>query len=232
MRPMITKLSAAAGLLLFIGWMISSFESKQEIPVSLPMPTVEVSLSVKEKLTTKVAVPLPRPRPVVQNDRECLARNLAFETAPLSHLRTGISGHLARQEMEAIYRVMLRRQSIGRAGGYADTLCEVVYQKAQFSWTLKLPQNAVPTAPGRWEFFLAVADELLAGKLQHHWPEENACIENYKRTDNRGVGRNPARWFKKNRESVIAYEDHTFSCPKPTAVAAKKQLKRVASVAR
>ena len=166
-------------------------------------------------------VPLPKPRLAVYSDRECLARNLAFETIGNSHSREGIGALLARQEMEAIARVVFQRKELGKRVGYRDTVCEVVYQEGAFSWTYKLPRNAVPTVRGRWQYLLAVADELLAGEFKHHWPEANRCVTNYKRTDNRGVDKKPAKWFKKNTEAVAVYGDHTFSCTKKATAAAR-----------
>ncbi len=198
-----------AGLLLLIAWMVGNY-FLQEKPAQVPAGR-----------SSEEAVPLPKPRLAVYSDRECLARNLAFETIGNSHSREGIGALLARQEMEAIARVVFRRKELGRRVGYRDTVCDTVYQEGAFSWTYKLPRNAVPTAPRRWLVMLAVADELLAGEFKHPWPEANRCVTNYKRTDNKWVGKNPAKWFKKNTEEVAVYGDHTFSCPKKETAAAR-----------
>ena len=65
-------------------------------------------------------VPLPKPRLAVYSDRECLARNLAFETLGNSHSREGIGALLGRQEMEAIARVVFQRKELGKRVGYRD----------------------------------------------------------------------------------------------------------------
>jgi len=204
------KTLLAAGLLLLIAWMVGNFLSQDRpAPVPAGRPLAEV-------------VPLPKPRLAVYTDRECLARNLAFETAGNSHSREGIGGLLARQEIEAIARTVFQRVALGKRVGYRDTVCDVVYQEGAFSWTYKLPRNAVPTEPARWQYMTAAADELLAGKFQHPWPEANKCIENYKRTDNKWVGKKPAKWFKKNTEEAAVYGDHTFFCPKKAITTARK----------
>jgi len=113
-------------------------------------------------------VPLPKPRLAVYSDRECLARNLAFETLGNSHSREGIGALLARQEMEAIARVVFQRKELGKRVGYRDTVCEVVYQEGAFSWTYKLPRNAVPTARGRWQYLLAVAEDTSPARGAQH----------------------------------------------------------------
>ena len=204
------KTLLAAGLLLLIAWMVGNFFLQDKpAPVPAGQPLAEV-------------VPLPRPRLAVYTDRECLARNLAFETAGNSHSREGIGALLARQEIEAIARTVFQRVALGKRVGYRNTVCDVVYQEGAFSWTYKLPRNAVPAEPARWQYMLAAADDLLAGKFQHHWPEANRCITNYKRTDNRWVGKKPAKWFKDNTEKVAVYGDHTFFCPKKEVTAARK----------
>jgi len=203
------KTLLAAGLLLLMAWMVGNFFLQDRpAPVPAGQPLADV-------------VPLPRPRLAVYTDRECLARNLAFETAGNSHSREGIGALMAREEVEAIARTVFQRVALGKRVGYRNTVCEVVYQEGAFSWTYKLPRNAVPTAPGRWQYLIAVADELLAGEFKHHWPEANRCVTNYKRTDNRGVDKKPAKWFKKNTEAVAVYGDHTFSCTKKATAAAR-----------
>ena len=203
------KLVLIAGLILLIAWTVGNYFLQNK---PAPVPPSQRSAEI---------VPLPKPRLAVYSDRECLARNLAFETLGNSHSREGIGALLARQEMEAIARVVFQRKELGKRVGYRDTICEVVYQEGAFSWTYKLPRNAVPTARGRWQYLLAVADELLVGEFKHHWPEANRCLTNYKRTDNRGVGKKPAKWFKENTEAVAVYGDHTFSCTKNATAAAR-----------
>lgn len=150
----------------------------------------------------------------VMTPRECLARNLAFETAGNSHLQTGAKAKRAHDEMEAISRVVFQRAALGRRHGYRNTICEVVYQHGQFSWTLKLPRDAKPQAPGRWQFMLSVADDMLAGHFTTPWPAKNECITHYKRADNKYVGKKPAIFFRTKLRQVTVYGDHAFFCPK------------------
>ena len=203
------KLVLIAGLILLIAWMVGNYFLQNK---PAPVPPSQRSAEI---------VPLPKPRLAVYSDRECLARNLAFETIGNSHSREGIGALLAREEMEAIAHVVFQRKELGKRVGYRNTVCEVVYQEGAFSWTYKLPRNAVPTARGRWQYLLAVADELLAGEFKHPWPDANRCVTNYKRTDNKGVDKTPAKWFKKNTEAVAVYGDHTFSCTKNATAAAR-----------
>src|SRR3990167_1333935 len=96
------KTLLAAGLLLLIAWMVGNFFLQDKpAPVPAGPPLSEV-------------VPLPRPRLAVYTDRECLARNLAFETAGHSHSREGICGLLARQGIEAIARPGFPRVALGK----------------------------------------------------------------------------------------------------------------------
>ncbi len=164
---------------------------------------------VRQTSVPKSAEKAPVSTSTVYTDRECLARNMAFETLGNSHLRVG-----AREELEAITRVVLRRVELGRKHSYRNTICEVVYQQNQFSWTRELAPDTLPKAAGRWEFMLSLADTLLAGKFEHTWPEANRCVTHYKRTDNKGVGKKPNKWFRKKLRQVAIYGNHTFYCTK------------------
>jgi spore germination cell wall hydrolase CwlJ-like protein len=144
-------------------------------------------------------------------DVECLARNLAFETLLDSHKRPE-----GRRELEAIIHVVLQRKKLGRKAGYRDTVCDVVYQHAQFSWTLKRKlRYKIPEDKVRWNYMQQVAREGLAGHFEYEWPEKNACIVTYKRADNKGVGKNPAIWFRARMRPVTVIEKHQFYCAKP-----------------
>src|SRR3989344_3519242 len=204
------KVLLIAGLILLIEWMFGDYFLHNK-PAQVPPSQRSAEI-----------VPLPKPRLAVYSDRECLARNLAFETIGNSHSREGIGALLAREEMEAIARVVFQRKELGNRVGYRDTVCDVVYQEGAFSWTYKLPRNAVPTEPARGGYMTSAADVLFVGEFQHPWPEANKCIENYKRTDNKWVGKKPAKWFKKNTEEAAVYGDHTFFCPKKAITTARK----------
>lgn len=144
------------------------------------------------------------------SDVECLARNLSYETLQNSHTKPD-----GRRELEAIIHVVLRRKELGRKAGYRDTVCDVVYQKAQFSWTLKSTlRYKIPEDKVRWEYMQRVAQEGLVGSFQYDWPEANRCIVGYKRADNKGVGRKPAIWFRARMRPIIIIEKHQFFCQK------------------
>jgi hypothetical protein len=144
-------------------------------------------------------------------DVDCLARNLAFETLLNSHKRPE-----ARRELEAIIHVVLQRKKLGRKAGYRDTVCDVVYQRAQFSWTLKRNlRYKIPDDKARWYYMQHIAREGLSGHFEYEWPGKNACIVTYKRADNRGVGKKPAIWFRARMRPVTIIESHQFYCAKP-----------------
>lgn len=78
---------------------------------------------------------------------ECLARNIYYEARG-----EGIKGMLA------VGQVTINRVNSGR---FPDTICEVVHQKAQFSWTsmkLKQPHGK------KWYLALWLAGDVLSGK--------------------------------------------------------------------
>ncbi|OGC81016.1 hypothetical protein A2943_00375 [Candidatus Adlerbacteria bacterium RIFCSPLOWO2_01_FULL_51_16] len=151
-------------------------------------------------------------RRFAREDVQCLARNLAWESNSKSHMRVGAHRREAVAELEAIARVAMLRARLGRKFGYRDTICEVVYQEGQFSWTKTLPRNAKPKSKERWRFMLRMAANALEGRFETHWPAENACIVNYKRSDNKGVGKKPEEWFNENTRYVITFGDHDFFC--------------------
>ena len=102
------KVLLIAGLILLIEWMVGDYFLHNKPAQVLPSQrSAEI-------------VPLPKPRLAVYSDRECLARNLAFETIGNSHSREGIGALLARQEMEAIARVVFQRKELGKRVGYRD----------------------------------------------------------------------------------------------------------------
>lgn len=154
-----------------------------------------------------------RPKPPVQqtmNAVECLARNLAYETLANSH-----QSPAARQELEAIVHVVLQRKQLGRKAGYRDTVCDVIYQRNQFSWTLKGHlRTKVPEDKARWAYMLRVSQETLGGHFQYPWPKSHECIVTYKRADDQGVGKKPAAWFRKHMKPVTIIGSHKFFCAK------------------
>lgn len=88
---------------------------------------------------------------VVLNSKEldCLAKNIFHEA--------GVEGRAGKI---AVAQVTLNRLNEGRWG---DTVCKVVYARAQFSWTLdKKKRNSQPKGE-LWEQSLAVAKEFQKG---------------------------------------------------------------------
>jgi len=82
-------------------------------------------------------------------EAECLARNIFFEAGV-----EDVVGKIA------VGQVTINRMKDGRWG---DTICEVVYSKAQFSWTLfSKKRNETPEGP-LWEESVRVAQDVMRG---------------------------------------------------------------------
>lgn len=90
-----------------------------------------------------------------EQDQDCLAKNIYYE-----------AGIESEEGKYAVAQVTLNRLKSGRWG---DTICSVVYSKAQFSWTLKKklekPQGQA------WEDSQWVAHRVLAGDRVHQLKE-------------------------------------------------------------
>lgn len=82
-------------------------------------------------------------------DLNCLARNIYHE-AGIEH----------NDGKYAVAQVTLNRLKDGRWG---NTICKVVYAKAQFSWTLSKKKVAEKPKGALWEDSLDVAHKVLAG---------------------------------------------------------------------
>lgn len=121
-------------------------------------------IKIDPELAGALATPLAR-EPKKQHDEaeikvlrfnkeqeECLARNIFFEAGV-----EDIKGKIA------VGQVTLNRVKDGRWG---DSVCEVVYSKAQFSWTLfSKKRNETPEGP-LWEESVRVAHDVMRGT--HH----------------------------------------------------------------
>lgn len=84
-----------------------------------------------------------------KEQEECLARNIFFEAGV-----EDVKGKIA------VGQVTINRMKDGRWG---DTICDVVYSKAQFSWTLfSKKRNETPEGP-LWEESVQVAKDVLRG---------------------------------------------------------------------
>lgn len=146
--------------------------------------------------------------------RRCLGMNFAWETILRSHApRNHVEGAEFRKELEAIARVVFARVKDGRRNGFRNSICKVVYQYKQFSWTLKFKER-VPADKKRWHYMLNLAEELLQEKFIHPWPADHQCIRWYKRRDNKFTTKGGRTWFDKNLRPVVTYGYHTFYCKK------------------
>jgi len=88
--------------------------------------------------------------PYTNQDLQCLAKNIYFEARG-----ENTQGKLA------VAQVTLNR--VIYSGDSRSTICGIVYQKNQFSWT-KLPRLKIKNLQ-QWEESLHIANGILAGKL-------------------------------------------------------------------
>ena len=87
---------------------------------------------------------------VSQKDLHCLAKNIFHE-----------AGVEDRAGKLAVAQVTLNRLRTKRWG---ETICEVVYAKAQFSWTLEKKKRWAQPKGKLWEESVAVAEEFVSGQ--------------------------------------------------------------------
>jgi|GEM_PF-6870450 len=151
---------------------------------------------------------------VSQDPAQCLARNFAWETTLDSHKARNEKDRLEKlAEIEAIGRVVLARTKDGRRAGFEGTICKVVYQRNQFSWTNNFGHEKIPGDKERWAIMQRHAANILQGKFETPWPAKYSCIRWYKRTDGKGVSKRGGDWFKKAKlEPIVAFRHHTFYC--------------------
>jgi N-acetylmuramoyl-L-alanine amidase len=83
-------------------------------------------------------------------DLHCLAKNIYFEARGESN-----------QGKIAVAQVTLNR--VKHTGNFSKTICGVVYQPDQFSWT-SLPKQAIKDIK-QWEESLHIAQGVLSGKV-------------------------------------------------------------------
>jgi spore germination cell wall hydrolase CwlJ-like protein len=98
---------------------------------------------------TKVIIPLQ----IVQNTHEveCLARNIYFEAR--------------NQSIKGQYAVGFVTLNRVRSNQYPKTICEVVYQPYQFSWTIDL-KYANPKNKKAWETAVLISTNIIGGKIK------------------------------------------------------------------
>lgn len=110
--------------------------------------------------------------------------------------------HEARGESEQGMR-MVGEVTINRVSSfhYPDTICEVVYQRGQFSWVAS-KKNKTPKETEAWQKSLEIAQELL---------DENVASYDHLATHfiNKHDAKNPPRWLRRF-EKVETIGDHTF----------------------
>lgn len=85
-----------------------------------------------------------------EDDRKCLALNIFHEA--------GVEDH---EGKVAVGQVTLNRV---RSGRWGDNVCDVVYAKAQFSWTLWEKNHKVMPKGPLWEKSLAAVDAIVKGE--------------------------------------------------------------------
>ena len=103
-----------------------------------------------ERINKTVTYRTPVKLNVSQKGLYCLAKNIFHE-----------AGVEDRAGKLAVAQVTLNRLHTKRWG---DTICKVVYAKAQFSWTLEKKKRWVQPKGKLWEESVAVAEEFVSGK--------------------------------------------------------------------
>ena len=109
--------------------------------------------------------------------------------------------HEARGESEEGMR-MVGEVTINRVSSshYPDTICDVVYQRGQFSWVSK--RNKKPTEPDAWQKSLEIAKEILDEDVASY---SHLATHFINKAD---VARAP-RWIRRF-EKVTTIGGHTF----------------------
>jgi len=115
-------------------------------------------------------------------ETDCLARNMYYEARS-----EGIYG------MVAVGQVSLNRT---KHPNYPSSICSVVYQKSQFSWTLK--QQPLPMGP-HWELAKQLAVDMINGDTQ---------VDNFEATHYHATYAKP-RWKYKMRK-ITSIGKHIF----------------------
>lgn len=122
--------------------------------------------------------------------------------------------HEARSEKsrEAVITVMMvtmaRARDFDRQ--WPNTVCGVVEQELQFSWTLDHRLATKRNEQKRWSEMLTLARDVYAGfGTKYVFPNGGGCVRFYKRTDDAGVSAASKRFFGK-LVPVIEVGSHTF----------------------
>lgn len=139
-----------------------------------------------DALSTQVSI-IPEARELQETDRReflCLALNIYFEARGESP-----SGKAA------VAHVVLNRRDSGR---FAPTICSVIWQRSQFSWTVRPVGSLVPREQAVWEACQHIALDVIAGRIK----DPTAGAQYFSALRVRGV-----------RGSTIRIGGHTFTRP-------------------
>lgn len=120
-------------------------------------------------------------------DVDCLAKNIYYEARG-----EPVSGQIA------VALVTINRVESTR---YADTICGVVYQKGQFSWT-KSPTKRV--SEESWREAVEIAKRALSGAYDNLMPNFEALYFHSARLRNMGC------YHKKHRPQLVKIGNHVF----------------------
>jgi hypothetical protein len=138
-----------------------------------------------------------------QNEEQitCLARNIYWEA------------RLEPRDAKAkVGLITLARVADPR---WPETICDVVFENNQFSWTrnAELVLSHEPKDAENWQTSLEIA-RWLYGQPRLLLPPGWACARFYKRADNKGVSRAARDWFENNLIRVGGFGKHAAYAPK------------------
>jgi len=126
---------------------------------------------------------------------ECLARNIYWEARSES-----------RDNQSKVGLITLARVLDPR---WPSTICDVVFEDNQFSWTRNAERvlRHEPKDARAWRTALDVAQELY-DRPRLLMPPLWGCARFYKRVDNMGVSKNARDWFEENLVRVGMFGNH------------------------
>lgn len=120
-------------------------------------------------------------------DVDCLAKNIYYEAR----------GEPERGQI-AVALVTINRVESTK---YADTICGVVYQKGQFSWTASPTKRVSASA---WRDAVEIAQRALSGAYDNLMPDFEALY--FHSAKLRGIG----CYHKKRRPQIVKIGNHVF----------------------
>lgn len=140
---------------------IASLVAATPSPVNRPYSGLSFGWNPSPSSTaTKIGPPpveVPAAKPaaaaVSDEDRRCFAANLFYE-----------AGGEGERGLIAVGHVVLNRLAERPAG---TTICAVIYERMQFSWTRTLRRHDIVLGSGpRWDQAIALTDQILAGRTK------------------------------------------------------------------